>query len=313
MKNITLEQLSKNFDCNPEDFSSTFVDFFNTLDMRYEALSESERDSVLLEILHKLKNDKQIIGAPERTQVWHDGWKENLDSFASSKSIEEIVPKFIRPNKVIRYNGNFIKPCNPFFERDFAKLIQIYCYDTYIKNTGVSNVYEFGCGSSFNLITMLNLSVDNGDAISFYGSDFVQSSVDLCNQLSEQFGYDLNGYLFDMIKPDYDCDIHSNSCVFTFGAIEQLDSKFENFIDYLLSKGPKVCFHIEPTIENYNPNDLFDYLQISFHSKRGYTQGLLPHLKNLESLGKIKILKNKRLNFGSKFMEGYHLYAWEIV
>ena len=307
---ISLEDIAVNFGCTKESFSPAFLEHFKTLDMRYELLSRVERDSIILDILNKIKVDTQRIGAPKRTGVWQTGWKENLDGFIKNRSVEEIVPKFIRPNKIIRYNGDFIKPSNPFFERDFAKLIQIYCYDNFIKNYSVDNVYEFGCGSSFNLMTMIDLNIDSD--LRFFGSDFVQSSVDLCNELGTHYDVDLEGFLFNMIEPDTSKTIRKNSAVFTFGAIEQLNSKFENFISYLLQNKVKICFHVEPTIENYDPNDLFDHLQIRFHSKRGYTQGLLPHLKNLELQGKINIVKNKRLNFGSKFMEGYHLYAWEI-
>ena len=116
-----------------------------------------------------------------------------------------------------------------------------------------------------------------------------------------------------MMKPDLSIAIKENSSVFTFGAIEQLDSKFHDFVNYLIDNKPKICFHIEPTVENYDNNILFDNLQVKFHRKRGYTEGLLPYLKKLDKEGVIKIVKNKRINFGSKFMEGYHLYAWEMV
>jgi len=309
MKIITLKNLAVNFGCDIKDFNDIFRKFYNSLDMSYQELSREERDCIILEILYKLQNDKQIIGAPERTKIWLDGWKENLDGFLMTKNLQEIVPKFIRPNNIVRYNGDFIKPSNRFFERDFAKLIQIYCYDQFIKKSCVDNVYEFGCGSSFNLMTMISL-IDKKDSLNFYGSDFVNSSVDLCNELGKHYDLNLSGFYFNMISPDTDIRINENSAVFTFGSIEQLNGQFEDFISYLIDNKPKICFHIEPTVENYNPDDLFDYLQIEFHTKRGYTEGLLPYLQNLESKGKIKIIKNNRLNFGSKFMEGYHLYAW---
>lgn len=309
--NITLEDIAKNFGCNQKKFSLKFIEFFNSLNLNYEELNKNERDQIILEILNKLDNDKQKIGSPERTDIWYNGWKENLDGFIQTKNLNEIIPKFIRPNNIVRFNGNFIKPKNSYFEKDFAKLIQIFCYDNYIKNYNVDNVYEFGCGSCFNLINIINL--DHALGRSFYGSDFVNSSVVLCNELSKSFNLKLEGFLFDMLKPDLSVEIKSNSCVFTFGAIEQLNSKFHNFIDYLIKNKPKICFHIEPTIENYNNDDLFDNLQIRFHKKRGYTEGLLPYLEKLEKEGVIKIVKNKRINFGSKFMEGYHLFAWEMV
>lgn len=312
MKNITLNDLCKNFDCTLEQFSQRFIDFYNSVDFTYSHLSSEERDATILEILNKLYTDQQVIGAPERTDVWHKGWKENLDGFLENKNIDEIVPKFIRPNKIVRYNGDFIKPTNGFFERDFAKLIQIFCYDNFIKETDVDSVYEFGCGSSFNLMSLIDLNNSHKN-LNFYGSDFVQSSVDLCNALGAHYDVNLSGFRFNMIEPDTSLVLDENSAVFTFGAIEQLRSKFHNFIDLIVASKPTICFHIEPTVENYNPESLFDHLQIRFHQKRGYTEGLLPYLRELEHSGKVQIVKDKRLNFGSLFMEGYHLYAWKPV
>ena len=58
---------------------------------------------------------------------------------------------------------------------------------------------------------------------------------------------------------------------------------------------------------------MFDYLAAKFHSKRGYTMGYLPRLKQLELDGKIEILNVKRLNFGSLFFEGFTNIIWKPV
>jgi len=310
MKTITLNDLANNFDCDVSSFGERFVTFYNTLDMSYESVEGESYDNLILECLQKLDIDKQVIGAPERTGEWFDGWKENLDDFLANGTRESLVPRFVRPNKVVRYQRKFIKPSNPYFERDFCKLIQIFCYDNFMKKENVDNVYEFGCGSSFNIMELYDLSKEDGLNLNFYGSDFVESSVNLLNSVGARYDAPLSAELFNMIEPNYDYEIRENSCVFTFGTIEQLDSKFKNYINFLIHKKPKICFHIEPTVENYDENNLFDYLQIKFHTQRGYTQGLVPYIEELEKAGKVDILKKKRLDFGSKFMEGYHLIVW---
>ena len=310
MKTITLNDLSNNFGCDVLDFSDRFVDFYKTLDMRFKDVAGDDYDNLILEIFKKIESDTQVIGSPERTDILDDGWKENLDDFRSQKSRQALVPRFIRPNKVIRYKKSFIKPSNPYFERDFARLIQIYVYDKFIKDEQVSNVYEFGCGSSFNLMSLYDLTQEDDLSVSFYGSDFVQSSANLVNELADHFDAPLQGSVFNMIEPNYAYEIQDESCVFTFGTIEQLDSKFKNYINFLVHKKPQICFHIEPTVENYTEDTLFDYLQIKFHTKRGYTQGLVPYLEELAEDKKIEIVKKQRLNFGSQYMEGYHLIAW---
>jgi len=306
MEVITLKDLSVNFGC--DNFDDMFLDFFHTLDMRYETVCGVEEKKVILDILKKIDQDKQKIGAPEREQVWLKGWEENLNDFRATKKKEAIVPKFLRPNKIIRFNGKYIKPSNPFFERDFAKLIQLFVYQTFI-SPSIKNVYEFGCGSGFNLLSLGMIRKD----INLYGTDFVKSSVDLINEIGSAYELNMAGEVFDMISPNYDYDIKENSCVFTFGSIEQLAGKFEKFIDYLLVKKPNICFHIEPTVEFYDENTLLDYLAIKFHKQRGYTEGLVPHLKKLEEKKKVEINKLHRFNFGSQFMEGYNLVVWKPV
>lgn len=308
MKNITLKDLSINFGCDVSDFSYRFINFFNTLDMRYESIEGDEEKQVILDILKKIDKDSQKIGAQERIAVWYNGWEENLNDFITSKEESAIVPKFIRPNKIIRFGGKYIKPKNSFFEKNLCKLIQFYIYHTFISED-IENVYEFGCGSGFNLLALSKIRED----VNLYGSDFVQSAVDLINEMANHYDIKMRGDIFDMIEPDYNYDIKNNSCIFTFGAVEQLASKFENFVDYLLVKKPKVCFHIEPTVEFYDEKNLFDYLAIKFHKQRGYSEGFVPYLKKLEEEGKIEIDTLHRFNFGSKFMEGYQLVAWRVT
>ena len=83
--------------------------------------------------------------------------------------------------------------------------------------------------------------------------------------------------------------------------------------DFLLEKKPSLVVHIEPIYEVYDQDILFDYLAAKFHSKRGYTAGYLPRLKELEAKGKIEILNVQRLNFGSLLFEGFTNIIWRPV
>jgi hypothetical protein len=98
--------------------------------------------------------------------------------------------------------------------------------------------------------------------------------------------------------------------VVTIGTIEQLAGDFEPFLQFLLRRSPALCIHVEPTVELYDEDNLVDYLAVKFHRKRGYTEGFLPRLQQLEDQGRIEIVKVKRLFFGSLLMEGYNLLIW---
>ena len=116
-----------------------------------------------------------------------------------------------------------------------------------------------------------------------------------------------------MLEPRSDYNIPKSSGVFTFGSLEQLASDLEPMINFLLDSSPDIIVHTEPAIELYDDSKLNDYLAIKFQGNRGYSAGLLPLLESLEKQGKIKLIKVKRLFFGSLYMEGYNTFVWKKV
>ena len=301
------------------DFEKIFDDDFSNLnnttkhisnyDFSYSLPSFSHRDNLLLEVVKKIENDKQIIGDEGRKDVWFKGWQENYEEYKKTNNLDAIRPKFIRDKMPLRFNQEYIIPEVNDFEKNFNIVIQSYIYERYLRS--FKNIYEFGCGSGFNLSSMVNMDISKSTR--FFGTDFVQSSVDTINLIAKNTKANLSAKLFNMINPDYDYDFNQDSALFTFGAIEQLASKHGEFVDFLLQKKPNICLHVEPTIELYEEDNLVDYLAIQFHKKRGYTQGFLTDLLELEKEKKIKIDKVHRLRFGSFFLEGYSLIVWRVI
>jgi len=302
---VTVEDVEKCYGVDKNDLPADFLEKFSSLNLDYVKPSVEQRDKILLEVINKLDSDKQKIAAPERKDVWFKGWQENLDSFVKSNGdLTSLTPKFIRPDQPIRFQGNYIIPTNDQFEYDFLRLFQTWLFKKYLHDC--KNIYEFGCGTGLNLELISSFFPDKN----LWGLDFVQSAVDLIDKIGQYHNIKIKGHIFDMTTPDYDFKIASQSGVFTFGSIEQLGSDISGIIDYLLVSQPKICIHVEPTVELYDSSKLFDKLAIKFHQQRGYTEGLLGQLQSLEENEKIEILKVKRLNFGSLFMEGYSLIVW---
>tara|TARA_R110000824_G_scaffold41086_5_gene122573 strand:- start:210 stop:1163 length:954 start_codon:yes stop_codon:yes gene_type:complete len=308
---ISLEEATNLF-FGTQEVSSRFVQFYNTLDMRYETLTSNEREDLVNEIKEKIETDLKNVKDPEREEVWFNGWKENLEAFKEKKDLEAITPKFLRTRNPVRLNGDYVVPLNPYFERDISKLLQIFIYDLFVVEEEITNVYEFGCGSGFNLLFLCETYASVIPNLALCGLDFVQSSVDLISELAKHYNYRIEGRLFDMRKPDHNFKIKENSCVFTACSLEQLGTNFIDFVDYVIDQKPKICFHLEPIIENYDLSSSFDRLAIEFHQKRGYLEGLKPYLQQLEKEGIITIEFDKRFKFGSLFHEGYQLITWRV-
>ena len=306
---LDIQDFAESFGTNKQSFSSNLVKEINSLNFKYRKPTEEEFEGLILEILKKIDKDKQVIGANEREKVWFDGWNENLQMFRESNfDVETLTPKFVRPGNPIRLNQSYIFPEDDNFELNFIQIYRLWYLENYFND--VDNIYEFGCGTGFNLLAANSLFPKK----SLYGSDFVQSSVDLVNEIAKSKEINLIGDLFNMLKPDYDYEIKENSGIYTFGSLEQLASDTDPIIEFFLKKKPKICIHTEPAIELYDKeNNLSDFLAAKFQGNRGYTSGLIEKLKKLEEEGQIEIISIKRLYFGSFFMEGYNHIAWRPI
>lgn len=306
IKRLTIEDFAMSFGSSPEEFSDSCRKMIEETDFSYRTLEGKDRDLIILDVIKKIETDQQIIGASDRQGVWEKGWEENLNDFIESDyNLSKLVPRFIRPNRTVRLNQDYIEPVNADFELAYLSLFRRWLFENYLSE--YDSVYEFGCGTGFNLVELTRLYPEK----TLYGMDFVSSSVNLVNRLGEVYGWPIRGYLFDMISPDIRLELDENSAIFTIGAVEQLASRFDAFLEYLLAASPRLCIHVEPTIELYDEHNLVDYLAMKFHKKRGYTENYLTRLRELEGRGLIDILKVKRLYFGSLYMEGYSCLIWK--
>jgi hypothetical protein len=305
MLTVGLKEFSEHFGCEECEISNKTKDIIQKYDFSYKECSQEERDEIINQVIDKIKNDEQEIGSPIRTDIWTKGWGENLTAFNENHSEEAFTPKFIRPSEVIRLNGDFVKPKDFNFERNFSYVIRSYICENYL--IPYKNIHEFGSGSGFHLIPITRRFPDKN----IFGSDFVQTAVDLINNVAKHYDYNLSASLFNLIQPNSNYKIPESSVVCTFGAIEQIASKFDNFLDFLLERKPELCIHIEPAVEMYDDKNLVYSLAIKFHRKRGYSEGMIPKLEAMDKSGKIKLLKIKRLNFGGLMFEGFTLMIWK--
>lgn len=274
------------------------------------------RDSLIVNIIEKIRNDKQIVGHPTRTHVWETGWKENFDDYSQTGDTETLLPKFIRTGNPIRWQGKFYVPSDPRFEINFTRVLRSHFFYTMSQAVeGEILVHEFGAGTGWNLLHAHEWFSEHKLNHLLFASDFVESAVELHTKLALQEGIPLSSRIFDMKNPDYGYVIPSpdRSVVLTMGALEQLAGDIEPMMDYLVKQQPKLVIHMEPAIEKYDLRNLEDYLASWFQGQRGYSSGLSSLLERKSSKGEIELLVNRRLGFGSQMMEGFNIFMWRAA
>jgi SAM-dependent methyltransferase len=253
-----------------------------------------ERDALLLEILKRLET-----AAPHADPAaWERAWQERLDAFRAKPSDEALVPAFIK-DAPVRKQGAFWRGHNA--ELNYCRDVQRNVAHLF-RGYGCKTVYEFGCGSGFNLVALARLMPE----ADFCGFDLARPAVEMVRDVAQAFDLPIGADLFDMRNPR-GVAIPEQTGVLTFGAMEQVGNCIP-FVQYLVAQQPKLVVHIEPIPELLDADNLLDWLSLRFHEKRGYTRGFLPYLQARED---IEIVTAERSFFGSTMLESYAKVIWQ--
>lgn len=274
-------------------------------DFRYDLPQDAQRDRIILQVLQNIESDALTQVGPQRAEIWESCWSDNLRRFVEAGyNPLQLVPDFIRPDQPVRLNRAYVIPASPRFELDFFRVCRAYLFERFF--SAVRSVYEFGCGSGFNLVAF----AEQIPGRKLYGLDWAKSSCETVNLVGEKLGIDLAGRRFDFFAPDRGLELDPDSGVLTMCALEQVGRRHGRFVNYLLEKSPRICVHMEPLLELYDEAELTDYLAARYHRKRGYLDGFLSSLRDLAAKGRIELLEARRFLFGSIFHEAYSYVAW---
>ena len=277
----------------------------NQLDLSFENLSSTERDQCILQIVSALQNPDLLQAGRHRLPDWEAGWAENLNAIRTAKTLDSIVPRYFGKYDYARWKQEFIRPRTEGFDYKVLDILVEWALETWM--TSVTTIYEFGCGPGYHLSRARSLYPD----AKLVGLDWAKSSQQTLNALCEAgLVPNLEAQNFDFFKPNDELELPLNSGVFTVAALEQVDSEFEPFLQFLIAKKPKICVHLEPIEELLDPNHLVDALSRFYFRKRRYLHGFLTRLQELEASGIIQIHHQQRTNTGSQFIEGHSLVVW---
>jgi len=294
--NIPLAALTSSVDLQP------YID-----GLQWRRPNPSERDSDLLTALKELERDDLITVGNNDASRWERGWGEVLESIQQ----QGFSPDLLRPQyfkyDVVRYLGDYAHVSDPAFE---YRLYQAYKALIFARHLppDCDTVIEFGCGTGSNL---LQLS-EQFPKTKLVGCDWAKPSQELLALMAQATGRSLAGARFNMLTLEgrESIPLEASSAVVTLHAMEQLGSHWQPLLEYWLAARPKICIHIEPIVELYAEDTLFDHAATRYHQKRNYLTGYLPELRRLAAMQVIELIEVRRLGLGSMFQEGYSLIVW---
>ena len=263
--------------------------------LKLDPILGTNRDELIRTILTVI-NDPNLPRAGEKDR-WDKVWPEVLERY-ETEGEAALIPPYFRKAQPLRVNGVFVFASDPNIEYEFYRRLTRWVFSKYFSD--VSSVYEFGCGSCINLANMRKWFPNHR----LTGLDWVSASTRIAERLGICGGY------FNFFDGGWSMPLGKDVGVLTVGAMEQTGDRWRPFIDYLLKSHPAICVHIEPVLELYDEHSLFDYLAVLYHRARGYWEGFIPFLKELETKGRAEILRLKRCRFGSTYLEGYSQIVW---
>ncbi|NJL71466.1 MAG: class I SAM-dependent methyltransferase [Candidatus Competibacteraceae bacterium] len=200
-----------------------------------------------------------------------------------------------------------MKPRDPLFELNFYTVYRRYVFEKFLAE--FENVFEFGCGTGYNL-ALLHETYPEKHII---GLDWTAASVEIANMLGSTTSDHISGHRFDYFAPDYSITIPEKSAIITFNSLEQVGSDYQPFLEFLLEKRPALCVNSEPILELYDQANLMDYVAARYHRQRNYLTGYYPEIRHLAEEGKVRILKDQRVQLGNQYHDGYSLLIWQIL
>ncbi len=306
LASLALADFCRLFDAEPGEFSERCRKEISSRDFRFRILDGPERDQAILSAVKAVDTGMLSKSGPEKKAHWEKGWSENLESFIEKGDVSSLIPKYVKRNRPMRIEGCYVQPVDPQFEDSFLAVLHLYIFERYLGLA--TEIFEFGSGTGLNLVEMNKLFPDK----TLHGLDWAESSKEILDRLAPKYGGRIYGHLFDMFSPDFDVRFGPSSALFTAGALEQLGTRFDVFLDFIIQRRPQLCVHLEPIYELYDEDLLFDYLAARFSVARNWLRGFLPRLRELESQGVVEIVKVKR-TIGSFFHDGYSIVIWRPI
>jgi hypothetical protein len=275
--------------------------------LRYRELDAAEAERVASDVEKTIREDDLRRSGDDDPTVWIRGWGEVAEQISDHAiTVETLRPQYFRGEPTCRLFGRYIRPAAADFEYYAGLALRRIIFAAFLKNQ--TSVVEFGCGTGINVL----LLADQFPSMQLTGTDWAPVCKDILAQMARQKSQQISGEVFNMLTAsgwDGASIDHGTACL-TVHAMEQLGANWQVFADFILTRKPGLCLHIEPLFELYDPASAFDDRVRRYHLKRGYLRGFHPYVLSLCEQGKADLIASRRVAFGGLFHEAYSILAW---
>lgn len=302
---ITADDILTAFELTAEDTSNGFQEEVASRDLRFRGAIVAEVEAWATMVLDRMHRPQARRSLAENQEAFERGWKENLEAaLKEGISAASLRPRYFRATPFLRYRHGLIVSENEHLEHDLFTLVRLLVFYRYLSDCGA--IREYGCGSCGNLLLLGEMF----PATKLHALDWAQASVEIAELIARHTRLDLTGAVFDMRQPPQSQPLEDGTAILTVHALEQLGHDFDPLIEHFLAVRPRRVLHLEPILEFYDPANLYDHLAIEYSRRRGYLDGYLAKLRQLEAEGQLEILKAVRPAIGGVIHEA-SLIVWE--
>ena len=246
--------------------------------------------------------------------AWNTAWAQLLSQYAVTNLDWDLIPyHYKQPAIYARFYGDYSLTGSELVVYDLWQELRNHVFQMYLKNT--PEVHEYGCGSGLNLLTLAR-QFPGKKLVGYDVSPAAITTVKLIaerhpeiNLQGEQYSF-IDGFPSNDTKPRLAIPF-KNHAVLTCGALEQVGNRWQSFLNLVMWQQPSICVHVEPLLELYDETLLFDWLAARYHRGRGYLEGFLPAIRQLEKDGRAEIITCDRTYFGNVHNEGFSILVWK--
>jgi hypothetical protein len=301
---ITVELFCEISGIQISDLTPYFINKIANHNLLFNFINKNQEENFIYEYKKIIFEDDLKKSGPARHDDWEFGWNENLEIYKNNSSEISLIPKYMKKSNFFRINGKLAESNNEYFEYILTRLHHQAIALKFLKEFYF--IYEFGCGTGINLISFNEVLPSK----KYIGLDWCESSKNIINEVNKNNQLNLKFENFNFFKPRK-INFEKNSAVCTIASLEQVGEEFKNFIDLLVEEKPGIVIHIEPIIEWYNMDSILESLSFHYHKKRGYLDGILRYLEDLESKKIITILQKFKTQFGESRHNPFSLIVWK--